>query len=47
MGTDIAMESASVTLVRGDLRVIVKARRLSQTYHAQHPAESILCFFLQ
>jgi Cu+-exporting ATPase len=30
-GTDIAMESASVTLVKGDLRGIVKARRLSQT----------------
>ncbi len=28
-GTDIAMESAGVTLVRGDLRDIVKARRLS------------------
>jgi Cu+-exporting ATPase len=29
-GTDIAMESAAVTLVKGDLRGIVKARRLSQ-----------------
>jgi Cu+-exporting ATPase len=29
-GTDIAMESASVTLVKGDLRGIAKARRLSQ-----------------
>ena len=29
-GTDIAMESAAVTLVRGDLRGIVRARRLSQ-----------------
>ena len=29
-GTDIAMESASVTLVKGDLRGMVKARRLSQ-----------------
>jgi Cu+-exporting ATPase len=29
-GTDVAMESASVTLVKGDLRGIVKARRLSQ-----------------
>src|SRR5262249_60414163 len=28
-GTDIAMESAEVTLVRGDLRGIVRARRLS------------------
>jgi len=29
-GTDIAMESASITLVKGDLRGIVKARRLSR-----------------
>jgi P-type Cu+ transporter len=29
-GTDVAMESAGVTLVKGDLRGIVKARRLSQ-----------------
>jgi len=29
-GTDVAMESASVTLVRGELGAIVRARRLSQ-----------------
>ena len=29
-GTDVAMESAGVTLVRGDLRAIVSARRLSR-----------------
>jgi len=29
-GTDIAMESASVTLVQGDLRGIARARRLSR-----------------
>jgi Cu+-exporting ATPase len=29
-GTDIALESASVTLVKGDLRGIVRARRLSR-----------------
>ncbi len=29
-GTDVAMESASVTLVKGDLRGIVRARRLSR-----------------
>ncbi len=28
-GTDIAMESAAVTLVKGDLRAIARARRLS------------------
>ncbi len=29
-GTDVAVESASITLVRGDLRGIARARRLSQ-----------------
>jgi len=29
-GTDVAMESAGVTLVKGDLRGLVRARRLSQ-----------------
>jgi P-type Cu+ transporter len=29
-GTDIAMESAQVTLVKGDLRGIVRARKLSE-----------------
>jgi Cu+-exporting ATPase len=29
-GTDIAMESAQITLVKGDLRGIVRARRLSE-----------------
>jgi Cu+-exporting ATPase len=29
-GTDVAIESADVTLVKGDLRGIVRARRLSE-----------------
>jgi Cu+-exporting ATPase len=29
-GTDVAMESAGVTLVKGDLRGLVRARRLSR-----------------
>ena len=29
-GTDVAMKSAGVTLVKGDLRAILRARRLSR-----------------
>ena len=29
-GTDVAIEAAGVTLVKGDLRAIVRARRLSR-----------------
>jgi Cu+-exporting ATPase len=29
-GTDVALESAGITLVKGDLRAIVRARRLSR-----------------
>ncbi len=39
-GTDVAMESAGVTLVKGDLRGIVRARRLSQAT-CGHPAEPV------
>jgi Cu+-exporting ATPase len=30
-GTDVAVESAAITLVKGDLRGIARARRLSQS----------------
>ena len=46
-GTDVAIESAGVTLVKGDLRGIVRARRLSPCHHAQHPAEPVLRLRLQ
>ena len=46
-GTDVAMESAGVTLVKGDLRGIVRARRLSRATMRQHPAEPVLRVRLQ
>ena len=46
-GTDVAIESAGVTLLKGDLRGIVRARRLSRADHAQHPAEPVLRLRLQ
>ena len=46
-GTDVAMQSAGVTLVKGDLRGIVRARRLSRATVAQHPPEPLLGLLLQ
>ena len=46
-GTDVAMESAGVTLVKGDLRGIVRARRLSAAHRAEHPPEPLLRVRLQ
>jgi len=40
-GTDVAMESAGLTLVKGDLRGILKARRLSRATMTKHPTESL------
>ena len=43
-GTDIAMESADVTLVKGDLRGIVRARRLSRQTMANIKQNLFLAF---
>ena len=45
-GTDVAMESAGVTLLKGDLTGIVRARPLGRD-HAQHPPEPVLRLHLQ
>ncbi len=46
-GTDVAIESAGVTLLKGDLMGIVRARRLSEATMAQHPPEPVLRLRLQ
>ena len=46
-GTDVAMESAGVTLVKGDLRGIVRARKLEPGDHAEHQAEPVLRLRIQ
>ena len=38
-GTDVAMSSAQVTLVKGDLRGIVRAREISEATVREHEAE--------
>jgi Cu+-exporting ATPase len=43
-GTDVAMESAAVTLVKGDLRGIVRAKRLSQQTSAAIRQNLFLAF---
>ena len=46
-GADVAIESAGITLLKGDLTGIVKARALSARRDAQHPAEPVLRLHLQ
>ena len=43
-GTDVALESAGVTLVKGDLRTIVRARRLSRATVANIRQNLVLAF---
>jgi len=43
-GTDIALQSAGVTLVKGDLRAIARARRLSQRTMANIKQNLFLAF---
>jgi P-type Cu+ transporter len=44
-GTDVAMESAGVTLVKGDLRGIVRARRLSRATMSNIRQNLFFAFF--
>jgi Cu+-exporting ATPase len=46
-GTDVAIESAGITLLTGDLMGIVRARRLSVATMRQHPPEPRLRVFVQ
>ena len=46
-GADVAIESADITLVSGDLRGVVRARHLSQATHAQHSPEPVFRIRLQ
>ena len=46
-GTDVAMESAGITLLKGDLRALVRARRLSHAVMRNIKPEPVLCVYLQ
>ena len=46
-GTDIAMESGGITLVKGDLAGYRAGAQTQPGNHAQYPAEPVLCVCLQ
>jgi len=41
-GTDVAIETAGITLLHGDISKLVKAIKLSKNHHARHQTEFIL-----
>ena len=46
-GADVAMESAGLTLLKGDLRGVVRGVKLCARHYAQHQAKSVLRLCLQ
>ena len=46
-GADVAVESAGITLLKGDLMGIVRARKTGSVNSSQRQAEFVLCVFLQ
>jgi Cu2+-exporting ATPase len=44
--TDVAIESAKITLVKGDLQRVNKAKELSHAVMKKSPVKFIFCFFI-